>query len=70
MQLPELLVATLGASTFLSPRRNGPVTDGIGDACVPTLSGTLVGSLIGATAVVLTDSVTFRSTGAFEGADL
>src|SRR3977135_873458 len=35
-----------GGSTFRSPRWNEPLTGGTSNALVPTLSGTLVGSLV------------------------
>src|SRR5687767_6178476 len=56
---------TDGGSTFRLDSLKGPVTDGTFDAMVPTPSGTRVGSFVGATPSVLSDTVILRSTGAF-----
>src|SRR5947209_6641424 len=65
---PLELLAAVGGSTFRFPKTKSLVTGGIVDALVPTLSGTFVGSLVGAIASVRIGTLTFLSTGAFGGA--
>src|SRR6266567_9612862 len=61
-QVPESVVEADGGSTFRSPIRKWPVTGGMGDDLVPTLSGTFVGSSVRAMASVRIGTSTFRST--------
>ena len=70
VQVRSLSVDVVGGSAFLLPKTNCPLTGGVSEAFVPTLSGIFEGSFDGAMASVRSGILMCWSTGALAGSGL